>query len=147
VEFGVEGHQQQISQQGGQMKPRYKRRIPLKATVNFSTGSRIGEGQILDLTCPGCLIKSPIAVQKGQSLQLKIALPDQKLALMVALGVVRWTDGKQFGVEFIKMDEPHRVALNRFMAQHLPDVAPMRTTKNTFSEPGGQNWHLKTYTF
>jgi PilZ domain-containing protein len=126
------------------MKPRYRDRIPLKCPVTFTTGSQTGEGRVLDVTSPGCLIQSAgIAVVKGQSLQLKMSLPGHKVPLMVALGVVRWTIGNQFGVEFIKMDEANRLILNRFMAQHLRD--PRRTTKNSFSEPGGRNWHLETY--
>ena len=127
------------------MKARYKERIRLDAAVNFTNGSRIGDGRVLDLTSPGCLIESSIGVQKGQSLQLKISLPGQKRPLMVRLAVVRWTNGKQFGVEFIKMDESHRVALNRYMAEHLPALARMGSTTNSFSEPAGSNWHLYTY--
>jgi hypothetical protein len=64
---------------------------------------------------------------------------------MVTLGVVRWTKGKQFGVEFIKMDQANRLALDQFLSQHLPDKAGLRTTRKAFSDPGGQNWHLDTY--
>lgn len=126
------------------MKPRYRDRIPLQAPVVFTSGSQTGEGRVLDVTSPGCLVESAgIAVPKGQSLQLKISLPGHKVPLMVTLGVVRWTKGNQFGVEFIKMDQPNRLALNRFMAQHLPDRR--RAPRNAFSEPGGRNWHLETY--
>ena len=126
------------------MKPRYKERIPLTCPVTFTTGSQTGEGRVLDVTSPGCLIESAgIAVPKGQSLQLKLSLPGLKVPLMVTLGIVRWTNGNQFGVEFIKMDEANRIALNRFMAQHLPDRR--RVPRNAFSEPRGRNWHLETY--
>jgi len=128
------------------MKARYRERVPLKCPVTFTTGSQTGEGSVLDVTSPGCLIQSAgIAVPKGQPLQLKISLPGHKVPLMVTLGVVRWSAGNQFGVEFIKMDHANRVALNRFMAQHLPDRR--RTTRNSFSEPGGRNWHLETYSY
>jgi hypothetical protein len=40
------------------------------------------------------------------------------------------------------MDEVNRLVLNQFMARHLPIP---KTTQNSFSEPGGRNWHLKTY--
>ena len=128
------------------MKPRYKERIPLKSTVMFTVGLQIGQGRLLDLTSPGCLIDSPVMVQKGQSVHLKMVLPGLKSPLSVTLGVVRWVNGTQFGVEFIKMDESQRRILNRFMAQHLSDLAPRRGQKNhAFSEQGGQNWHLETY--
>lgn len=111
------------------MKPRYRERIALRSLVTFTMGSQTGKGRILDLTSPGCLIESSVAVQKGQSLQLNIfLLPGLESPLSILLGVVRWTNGKQFGVEFIKMDEQNRLTLNRLMAQHL---APLASPKST----------------
>ena len=128
------------------MKPRYKERIRIKGKAVFSNGSHTGEGRVLDLTSPGCLIESAgIAVPKGQSLQLNISLHGEKRPLMVTLGVVRWTNGRLFGVEFIKMDEANRLVLNYFVSQHLLDLARVGSATTAFSEPGGRNWHLETY--
>ena len=128
-----------------EMKPRYRERIALRSLVTFTTGSQIGEGRLLDLTSPGCLIESSVAVPKGQSLQLNMFLPGLESPLSILLGVVRWTNGKHFGVELIKMDEPNRLVLNRFMAHHLSDLASSKATRNSFSDPAGRNWHLETY--
>ena len=99
------------------MKPRYKERIALRSLVTLTMGSQTGEGRVLNLTSPGCLIERSVAVQKGQSLQLQIfLLPGLESPLSILLGVVRWTDGNQCGVEFIKMDESNRLALARLMA-------------------------------
>jgi hypothetical protein len=120
------------------MKPRYRPRIPFKLPVVFTAGAQIGEGRILDLTIPGCLIESPVTVQADESVQLKIHLPGLKRPLTVGLGVVRWTNGKQFGVEFIRMEESQGVLLRRFMAQHVSDLAPAKTKQNAFYGTGGQ---------
>lgn len=127
------------------MKPRYRARIDLKIPVMFTLGTQHGEGRLLDLTVPGCLIESPVNMQKGQSVHLRICLPGLERPLTVGLAVVRWTDGKTFGVEFIRMEESERLLLNRFMAQHLSDLAPTETKRRSFGEQGGSNWHLKTY--
>jgi hypothetical protein len=127
------------------MKPRYRQRVPLKIPVIFTMGAQIGGGRVLDLTIPGCLIESPVTVRKGQSIQLKIHLPGRETPLTVGLGVVRWTNGKQFGVEFIRMGESQGVLLQRFIAQHLSDLAPSKRNRHAFSDPGGSNWHLETY--
>ena len=127
------------------MKPRYKERISLKSPVMFSIGSLIGQGRVLDLTAPGCLIESSVVVTKGQYLHLKMLLPGLRSPLSVKLGAVRWAKGTQFGVEFIKMDESERRMLDRFMAHHLSDLASRKATRNSFSDPGGRNWHLETY--
>lgn len=127
------------------MKARYRERVQLNIPVVFTIGAHLGEGRVLDLTIPGCLIKSPVTVRKGQSVQLTMHLPGLKKPFTVGLAVVRWTDGKTFGVEFIRMDESERLFLNRFMAQHLSDLAPTKMKRNSFSEGGGNNWHLETY--
>jgi hypothetical protein len=127
------------------MKPRYKERIALRSRVTFTLGSHSGEGRLLDLTSPGCLIESSVAIQKGQSLQLIMFLPGLKSPLTIMLGVVRWTNGQRFGVEFIKMDETNRLGLNQFMSRHLPAVADRKPTETSLSEPGGPNWQLRTY--
>jgi hypothetical protein len=127
------------------MKPRYRQRIPLRIPVTFTMGARIGEGRVLNLTVPGCLIESPVTLQKGQSIQLNIHLPGLERPLPVGLAVVRWTNGKQFGVEFIRMGQSEGLLLKRFMAQHLSDLAPSKRKRHAFSDPGGSNWHLETY--
>jgi hypothetical protein len=67
-----------------------------------------------------------------ESLQLELYLPRLNFPLSVNLGVVRWTKGKRFGVEFIKMHESQQVILKRFLVQqHGPD--PSLTTKRTAS--------------
>ena len=87
----------------------------------FTIGSHVGEGVVLDLTVPGCLIKSPIGLKKGEYLQLKMFLPGMKIPFSVALGVVRWNNGTHFGVEFIKMSETDSRVLSQFISQRLAE--------------------------
>jgi hypothetical protein len=101
------------------MTPRYKARIPLLSSVAFSNGCVTGLGIVLDLTAPGCMIESTIAVTKGEYLQLKIFLPGFESCLSVKLAAVRWSKGKRFGTEFIKMDQSERLMLDRFMTEHV----------------------------
>ena len=112
------------------MKPRYKPRIRLRFPVTFTSGAHVGKGQVLDLTLPGCLIESSDAVEDAQSLQLDLFLPGLRFPVSVTLGVVRWTQGKRFGVEFIKMHESQQRILQRFVAQHCADGS---TSKNSMT--------------
>lgn len=127
------------------MKRRYRQRIQYKVPVVFTMGAQLGEGHVLDLTIPGCLIESPIRVSKGQSLSLKIFLPGLEAPITVSLGVVRWSNVKQFGVEFIKMENSQGRLLNQFVGKHLSDPASPKAKRRSFSDPGGNNWHLQTY--
>jgi hypothetical protein len=103
------------------MKARYKPRIRVKLPVAFTFGSQIGEGQILDLTMPGCLIESSFRVATAQTVHLEMYLPGLQYPISVPLGVVRWTKGKRFGVEFIKMHESQQRTLKQFLARHDTD--------------------------
>ena len=100
------------------MKQRYRPRVGLRVPVRFAGQAEVGQGQILDLTVPGCLIESRTVVGQGDSLQLEIYIPGQRFPLSVSLAVVRWTKGKRFGVEFIKMHYSQQRLLHRFMADH-----------------------------
>jgi hypothetical protein len=103
------------------MQPRYKTRISIRFPVRFTSGREVGNGQVLDLTSPGCLIESPLAVRETQSLQLELCLPGLNFPLSVPLGIVRWTKGKRFGVEFIKMHVSQQRILWQFLVEHCPD--------------------------
>lgn len=110
------------------MKPRYKPRIRLRFPVTFTSGARIGEGQVLDLTLPGCLIESSVAVEEAQSLQLELFLPGLKFPVSVTMGVVRWVKGKRFGVEFIKMHESQQRILQQFVAEHYGEISKSKSS-------------------
>jgi hypothetical protein len=128
------------------MKPRYSERIQAKFPVTITLGSHLSEGRILDLTVPGCLIESPVRVKKGDCLQLKMLLPGCKSPCSVAMATVRWSKGSQFGVEFIKMHESAQEQLRHVMARNQSSRAVTQEgDRRRFSDAGGQNWHLETY--
>ena len=82
------------------MKPRYSPRVRVQGSAAFTVGGFTGNGQVLDLTVPGCLIDSPLSPQKGDSLMLRVSLPEIGATFCVARGAVRWVQGSFFGVEF-----------------------------------------------
>jgi hypothetical protein len=101
------------------LRTRYKERLSVHYPVLFTVGSRLGEGVVLNLTIPGCLIQSPIALKKGQYLELKMYLTPMRTRFSVALGAVRWDKGDYFGVEFIRMSDADSRILTQFISQRL----------------------------
>ena len=104
------------------MIPRYNERLSLRCPVIFAGKGYMGEGHVLNVTAPGCLIESPYPVLRGDYLQLKMVLPGLKVAFYVALSAVRWNHGGQFGVEFIQMSVADQASLNLFFGRHLPKI-------------------------
>lgn len=80
-----EGGQFTVSPEGNTMKPRYYPRAVVQGSAVFAGEGRTGEGTVLDLTVPGCLIDSPCPPHKGDSLELCLDLP-------------HWSSGSQVGV-------------------------------------------------
>ena len=71
---------------------------------SFSSAEIVaGEGVGLDLSVRGCLISSPTQVTRGTELQLHLILPenDHYSPVDIERAVVRWTEGNEFGVEFL----------------------------------------------
>jgi hypothetical protein len=53
------------------VKQRYCLRKATSCKVTLSSGTRVGEGSVVDLTVPGCLIETGLALEPGQSVQLR----------------------------------------------------------------------------
>ena len=100
------------------MESRYSARIPVECSVVFAGEALLGEGRVVDVSLPGCLMESPEAVKAGDYVQLKLFLPDQQPAIRVPLAVVRWARGSRVGVEFIRSSEDDQIRLTRFVQQH-----------------------------
>ena len=99
----------------GTMNPRLYPRAVVQGSAVFTVDGIIGEGQVLDLTLPGCLVDSPLSPNKGDSLTLCLDIPHVGALFNIARGVVRWVQGSRFGVEFIEMDLRERFQYNAFI--------------------------------
>jgi hypothetical protein len=101
------------------MQARYSQRVKVDCSVRFAGESGVGEGRILDLSLPGCLLESPGKFSPGEYVQLRLFLPDLQAPLQVFLAAVRWVQGVRVGLEFIRtsQDEQHR--LECFVRGHL----------------------------
>lgn len=128
------------------MRPRYRQRVQVKSPAIFSMGFLTGQGQVLDLTIPGCLMESSLPVKIGDRMQLKLFLSGSQVSLCVSEGVVRWVNGIRCGVEFVKMSEKDRQQLNQFVTRHPACLATKpRGEGQKWNESDGRNWHLETY--
>lgn len=102
------------------MHPRYSKRKPTSPRVTLSAGPRVGEGQVLDLTVPGCLLQTATPLERGQDLQLLIYLNELR-PMRINLGMVRWVSGKTAGIEFIRMSADDQERLRLFIG-HKPHL-------------------------
>ncbi len=85
------------------MEQRKHDRVQVEYVGSFS-GERIStQGVILDLSSAGCRARSRGTVKKGNRMSMVIDVPRYLAPLHVDLGVVRWSHGGAFGMEFIQV--------------------------------------------
>ena len=87
--------------------PSDERRIEPRFTTQFrSTFSGVreeGRGRALDLSQGGCRIESETRVTEGQTFECRLHVPGLDWPLRIDEGVVRWVQGKTFGIAFVRL--------------------------------------------
>jgi len=71
---------------------------------------------MLDLSMGGCRIESPVSVEPGLSLELRIYAPDIESPLMVEAASVQWVSGKIFGLAFFRITETEQQRLGQVIS-------------------------------
>lgn len=102
------------------MEQRYSERIPVACGVVFAGNGVIGEGRVIDVSLPGCLMESPEAMKIGDYIRLRLFLPDRSAPLNILLAVVRRAEGNLVGLEFIRSSQDDQMRLSRFVRKHAP---------------------------
>lgn len=74
-----------------------------------------GEGVLIDLSIKGCRVESDVHVQTGNQLELRVFLPDHDFALDVESSAVRWSRGREFGLEFVRMHSEAQELLHQVL--------------------------------
>ena len=68
---------------------------------------------MLDLSMGGCRIESPVIVELGVSLELRIYAPDIEWPLMVEAASVQWVSGQTFGLAFFWITDVEKQRLGQ----------------------------------
>jgi len=86
------------------MEQRKNLRFHVQFRSSFSSIGLVGgEGIVVDLSIRGCRIESPTDVQPGVSLEVRIAAIEHEPPIQIQQALVRWSRGRQFGLEFVTM--------------------------------------------
>ncbi|CAI4031994.1 hypothetical protein DNFV4_02418 [Nitrospira tepida] len=95
---------------------RHNPRHEVHLSVEFTGDQVTGKGLVCNLSRSGCGIKGQTRVPVGAFVELIISLPSGLAPLMIDLGVVRWSAGERFGIDFLQMQEPETQRLKQFLS-------------------------------
>ncbi len=98
------------------MHLRYARRFPIHCPITFLGDRLVGDGIVRNVSRGGWEVKSDQPVQRGNYFALRVLLPDQAVPMKVDLAAVRWSSGREFGLEFIRMQPEEQDRLSRFVS-------------------------------
>lgn len=108
-------------QNGASLQDRRGRRITLSCRLFFFGDDDFeGEATVLDVSTNGCRAKSSVEVKIGMIPKLSLFLADFKWPLRVDQTIVRWIDGKQFGLEFTSLRLAQRERLRNLIMKVRP---------------------------
>lgn len=86
------------------MEQRKTPRYPVRFRSSFTSLNIVGgDGRIVDLSLRGCRVDSSTEVRPGTSLEVRIQTSEEEPPLKIQEGVVRWSRGQQFGLEFVTL--------------------------------------------
>jgi hypothetical protein len=92
-------------------------RLRVQFRTTFSTSSKLeGTGNILDLSMGGCRIESPVTVEPGVSLELRIYAPNIEWPLMIEAASVQWVSGHTFELAFFQIRDTEHQRLEQVIS-------------------------------
>jgi PilZ domain-containing protein len=86
-------------------------RVRVGYSAAFSGPSFRAPGTILNLSIVGCRAHTPFVVRKDECLGVLIDVPKYEPPIYVAGAEVRWSDGRECGMEFIHVELEDRQRL------------------------------------
>jgi PilZ domain-containing protein len=86
------------------MEQRKFDRVRVEYSASFSGASYRAQGTVLNLSTIGCRARTGFVVKKDDRLGVLIDVPTYERPLYIARAEVRWSDGQEFGMEFIHME-------------------------------------------
>ncbi len=101
------------------MDKRIYARFAVELPVSLSGQGVAGGGLVSGLSARGCTVVSDELILAGTSLALHIQLPEQYAPLKVDLAEVRWAQGREFGLEFVRLRLEEKARLQRFISALL----------------------------
>ena len=73
-------------------------------------------GIMLDLSRSGCRLKSQSTMAAGRTVELHVQVPAMEKPLVIDGARVRWVEGQQFGLTFVRMRQTEKQRLERVIA-------------------------------
>ena len=79
------------------------RRIPTWRVLYYLCGECVGKGVVTNLSQSGMRIQGEHTVEPGLDMALRLTLADDGPTIEIERAMVRWVDGYDFGLDFVRI--------------------------------------------
>jgi len=93
--------------------PRFEVQIP----VSLSKDGLDADGTVYNLSIGGCRVDSDHTIQRGEYLSLRLYVSYGEPPIIVEVAAVRWSAGKEFGLEFLVIAEDQKERLRSVLVK------------------------------
>ena len=83
---------------------------------DFNKDCLVGRGLVYNLSLSGCRVEGRFPVEKGNFFGASLHIPGQDIPVRVELATVRWTTGRDFGIEFLSLNTGEKERLGHFVS-------------------------------
>ena len=90
-------------------------RYEVKCPVMFVVDGKPGEGTTFNLSRGGCAIATEMYTAVDDPVSLQITVSNQPTPITIELGKVRWSTSREFGVEFMVVENASKRRLDDFL--------------------------------
>jgi len=84
------------------------RRVPTQLVLYYLSGICVGKGVVTNLSQSGMRVQGEHTVESGLNLALRLPLSDEGLTIEIEQATVRWVDGYDFGLDFVRLSPSAR---------------------------------------
>jgi c-di-GMP-binding flagellar brake protein YcgR len=90
-------------------------RYQVRCPATFVVDGKPGEGVTFNLSRGGCAIETEMFTAVDDPVSVQIIVSSQSTPIMIELGKVRWSTRKEFGVEFMVVENKSKRQLDDFL--------------------------------
>jgi DNA-binding response OmpR family regulator len=99
---------------------RRTRRVTLQSKVKLNSGADTVEGETIDVSLCGLLVKADRTLARGTPVRVSLELAPQMKPILAAGSVVRVLDGNQMGIQLDQLSLAESERLQEFLLPLLP---------------------------
>ncbi len=99
---------------------RRTRRVPIQSRVRLKFGEEELEGETVDVSMSGLLVRAPRIAPVGSSLRMSLHLSQRMRPIVAAGSVVRILGGNQMGIQLDQLSLPDSERLQEFLLPLIP---------------------------